>query len=334
MGELIYSRVLDEQLMALREFCRINWGSEHPLIHNDRVFDWYYRKEEYINMVIAYTKEEDGIDIYGVCGFIPTSNSDTPDVFISYILSKKGAQFGIALRLIEYIKELTKAVTINCNNIRKKTRGIYEFLNYTVDDMNHWYRLNGDIKEFKLCRVNGDTRNPIGSREAETEIIDSCEALSEFPFDSFLTNRPYKDEEYVKRRYMEYPFFTYLLIKLKLGEKQAIIAIREIESSGSKMLRVEDFIGSRELIKDSGLALDRLLKEKKAEFIDWYSYGVKEHDMTEAGFSLLREGDCCIIPFYYAPLEMSNTDITIFTSEKEGFMMFRADGDQDRPNLG
>ncbi len=45
------------------------------------------------------------------------------------------------------------------------------------------------------------------------------------------------------------------------------------------------------------------------------------------------EGDGCIIPNHLTPPLHENTEYYYFTNKPENFVMFKADGDQDRPNL-
>ena len=350
MAEVLYGRLKNEWLVAAREFCLTNWESEHPLIHNAEMFDYYYRDEGDINIVIAYTDDEKSHlelsfineaeivrtspKILGICGYIKTNSSNHPDVFISYILTKKGLHFGMAFRLIEKIRRLTNARTLSCNNIRKKTRGIYDFLEYSVGDMAQWYRLNNSIANYSLCNISCIKVEPIKSSEIVAKEVFSSDQMLSFPFESFSNNRPFKDNSYVEKRFIRYPWHIYRIFWLSHSGKNALLVIREILWQNSKMLRIVDFIGDRELIKDSGIFLDRLLKECQAEFIDWYSFGVAAEDMKQAGFTLRDNSDNIIIPMYYSPLIMRNYDVTVFTSDPENYMMFRADGDQDRPNLG
>lgn len=52
-----------------------------------------------------------------------------------------------------------------------------------------------------------------------------------------------------------------------------------------------------------------------------------------AGFTERVEGDGCIIPNYLTPPVHENTEYYYFTNKPENFVLFKADGDQDRPNL-
>jgi len=311
------------------------------------MFEYYYRDGKLINFVVAYIPEVatdidylrtdwirvKPLEIQGVCGFIKTGSSANPDVFISYILTKKGSHFGHAFKMIEKIQELTNARTLACNNIRKKTRGIYDFLNYTVDDMTHWYRLNDGMDEYKLCSIPFMRHEPLRSEDIPAVEVTSVSQLDDFPFSIYLENRPYKDRDYVEKRYFNYPWHTYRVFRLSKGAETALLVIREIEWEGSKMLRVVDFVGDRSLIKDSGKVIDGIIKTCNAEFADWYAFGVPDEDMQKAGFSIRYHDDKNIIPLYYSPLLKSNVDITVFTNNPDNYMLFRADGDQDRPNL-
>lgn len=346
--EVLYERVTDELLPAVRAFCRENWGSEHPLIHNEEMFDYYYREGESINFVAAYTPEREGetdflradkirtvpLEVHGVCGFIKTNSGPSPDVFLSYILTKKGAPFGMAFKLIELIREMTECRTLACNNIRKKTRGIYDFLEYTVADMIQWYRLNEEVENLSLVSLSDFRLEPIQSGEIDAVRVAGIEELEEFPFFESHGAAPYKDIDYVNKRYFKNPWLEYQMFRLCQGERQALLVLREIESRSSRMLRVVDFIGDRSLIKESGRFLDGYMKKRHAEFVDWYAYGVPQEDMEHAGFTIRYSDDDNIIPMYYTPFLLSNVDVTVFVSDPDNYMMFRADGDQDRPNLG
>jgi hypothetical protein len=76
--------------------------------------------------------------------------------------------------------------------------------------------------------------------------------------------------------------------------------------------------------------VDELMQKYDCEYCDMYCWGVNGED---AGF-VLRVADENIIPNYLNTLLQKNIDYYFFTSSTENFMMFKADGDQDRMNLG
>ena len=62
-----------------------------------------------------------------------------------------------------------------------------------------------------------------------------------------------------------------------------------------------------------------------------YCFGA---DGTKAGFVLRDKDDTNIIPNYLNTLLQQNIDYYFFTTDTDSFVMFKADGDQDRKNLG
>ena len=63
------------------------------------------------------------------------------------------------------------------------------------------------------------------------------------------------------------------------------------------------------------------------------NFGIPADVWLAAGFTERIEGDGCIIPNYLTPPLHENTEYYYFTNKPENFVMFKADGDQDRPNL-
>jgi hypothetical protein len=81
------------------------------------------------------------------------------------------------------------------------------------------------------------------------------------------------------------------------------------------------------------VGIARLMAKGAAEYADCYCAGVAPDLMRKAGFAERREGDPNIIPNYLSPPVYENTEYFYFTSRAEGFTLFKADGDQDRPRI-
>ena len=82
-----------------------------------------------------------------------------------------------------------------------------------------------------------------------------------------------------------------------------------------------------------GAALDAIMNHAGAEYMDCYNAGIPADVWLAAGFTERVEGDGCIIPNYLTPPLHENTEYYYFTNKPENFVLFKADGDQDRPNL-
>src|SRR5699024_3043631 len=100
------------------------------------------------------------------------------------------------------------------------------------------------------------------------------------------------------------------------------------------VLRLVDFIGADEVLPRLGKALDALLQRSGAEYLDCYNAGIDPAVWQAAGLRERLPGDGVVIPNYLTPPLHANTEYFYFTNRPENFVLFKADGDQDRPNLG
>ncbi len=325
-------RLEESELSAFREFCELNWGEKHPLIHNDEMFSFYYRRGELINFVRAID-EETG-EIRSVAGFILANESETPDIWISYVLSKKGASLNLGLKLIEYIKTITNARSLGVNNIRKKIFGFYGFLGYTAGTVGHYYRLNPErAGSYQLCRVKDEEALPITRGDAEFFQINTEKELDCFGFEAYCQLKPFKDRRYVEHRFFENPWLNYEVFgAARNGVTFALFVLRTLEHEGYSVLRLVDFIGERQEFYLLGELLDKLARERGADFSDAYGFGIDDALFEKAGFTKRKADDENIIPDYLQPPLFENVDFYA-VSDGSDYWVLRADGDQDRPNL-
>ncbi|NLC78900.1 MAG: hypothetical protein GX683_04155, partial [Ruminococcaceae bacterium] len=81
----------------------------------------------------------------------------------------------------------------------------------------------------------------------------------------------------------------------------------------------------------AGELLDRLARERNADFSALYAFGIDDSVLEEAGFVKRLDKDENIIPDYLLPPLYENVDF-YSVANGDGYWIFRADGDQDRPN--
>ncbi len=307
------------------DFLNENWGSRHPLVNNETLFDYYYVDGDMTNFYVL----EDGGRVAAVCGYIKCNEKSDSDIWMSIWCAKKGKN-GLGLALMGAMKELTGRNVMSCNNIRENTMAFYTFLGYHPDKMNHYYRLS-DRNEYKMAVVNEKIiPESIKIRGTKLELMSDIEEIKR-KFDIPAGMKPQKDYWYINKRYFEYPHYDYKVYLLYSENKPvSLVVFRVNESDEGYVLRLVDYIGSKENISLLSGHIDELMKEFDCEFCDMYCWGV---DGEKAGF-VKRTDDTNIIPNYLNTLWQKNIDYFFFTSEPDGFMMFKADGDQDRKNLG
>ena len=147
----------------------------------------------------------------------------------------------------------------------------------------------------------------------------------------------HKDLWYLQRRYFAYPHQSYDVWAVQ--EAGALLAyaitrtITAAETGCVPVVRLVDFIGDDAVLPRIGGALDKLLHDAGAEYLDCYNAGIPAAVWAAAGLTERREDDGVIIPNYLTPPLRQNTEYYYFTNQPDGFVLFKADGDQDRPNL-
>ena len=325
MSNEVIKRLKLSEKDKIVDFLNSHWGSKHPLVNNEQLFNYYYVDGEWTNF---YCIEDDG-EIGSICGYIKCSKEDNSDIWISIWCAKKGKN-GLGLSLMSKMKELTGANNISCNNIRQNTMIFYTFLGYHPDQLNHYYRLR-DLSEYKIAVVNNKNIIPnIHSNSILKEFFSIEEVKSNF--NNFASSKPQKDYWYVDKRYFNYPHYKYKVFGVYEKDIcKSLVVFRVNESDEGYVLRLVDYIGKPEDISLINGHIDILMAKYNCEYCDMYCYGV---DGEKAGFSLRTSDDSNIIPNYLNSLLQKNIDYYFFTSDVDNFMMFKADGDQDRINLG
>ncbi len=330
MNEYTFRLARADDSAAVRAFVRRHWGAPHPLVEADEFFNYYYRAE---NGVLRFALcEEDG-QLAAIAGYVPASRSENPDVWVSLWVADKAAK-GSGLALMDALPRLCGCRTLACNNIRPETRPFYHFLGYETGRVGHFYRL-ADRPAYQLATVAEKDIPPVAG-DIALRLIPDAEALAACGFTPPQNANPCKDLWYITRRYFAYPhqkYKVYGLVPPGKATPAALLCTRTIPAGGAAVLRIADFIGPPGLLPGAGASIDALMREVGAEYADLYCAGIPAALLRQAGFAE-RAGDSPnVIPNYLNPPKRENTEYYYFTSRPEDFTLFKADGDQDRPNI-
>ncbi|MEG3030239.1 MAG: hypothetical protein RR827_07560 [Oscillospiraceae bacterium] len=306
-------------------FLNENWGDNHRLVNNETFFNYYYLDGENINF---YYLEEEG-KIAAICGYIKCSQSPHSDIWVSIWCAKKGKN-GLGLALMGAMQSLTGANVMACNNIRENTLPFYNFLGYYPGKMQHYYRLN-DLEKYNIAVVNN--KNILPCTKADGVVLKEFRSIAElqqaFPLDSVCA--PHKDYWYLNKRYFNNPYLSYIVLGLYQNNAcVSLVVFRVNKGEEGNVLRLVDYVGAPHNFELLNGWVDVLLQQLCCEYCDMYSVGVNG---GSAGFSLLCDGDTNILPNYLNPILQENIDYFYFTTHQQDFMMFKADGDQDRKNI-
>lgn len=310
----------DERTL-ITAFLDEHWGSRHPLIHCEDFFNYYYASHDTLQFGLAFSGDE----LCAVAGYILANERPQPDIWVSIWCAKKGYN-GAGLELMAALPKLTNARVMACNNIRPKTMAFYTFLGYTAARLPHYYRL-GTHTSFEVAKIICADRLPVSPGQALQPLPTEQALRAVFQPNEAIT--PYKDAWYVVRRYYHFPRQAYQVWHLE----GRILVTRTVEVGTRRVLRIVDYIGLPEDFPLLGFGIDKLMREEDVEYADCYCAGISAQQMALAGWSERTEDCPNIIPNYLTPPLYENTEYYYFTSDAEHFMMFKADGDQDRPNI-
>jgi hypothetical protein len=129
--------------------------------------------------------------------------------------------------------------------------------------------------------------------------------------------------------------FFFIIDKKRTTKKKvnSILISRELECNEVKVLRIIDFIGDCEQLSEIGNAIEAVMNKNDYEYVDFYLGGLKLDAIEKAGFKLKTDDDLNCIPNYFEPFIQENISLHYFTTSEKDFLIFKGDGDQDRPNF-
>ena len=113
-----------------------------------------------------------------------------------------------------------------------------------------------------------------------------------------------------------------------------LIASRLAPATSSHALRIVGFYGTAATLAPCGSAIRQLLRQTGDEYTDLFSVGLSDEALTAAGFAPVDKDESVIVSNHFEPFERSkNGSIAFAFCTDRPVVLFRADGDQDRPNL-
>lgn len=312
------------------------WAKDHILVRWEELFDEYYENSAGgYNFAIA--EEETSGDMYGICGFIYANHLNKPDIWLALWKVIPSSIPSLGLDLVRFIHRELDCNLLCCCGIRKEVVRLYQFLGYQTGTLKHYYRL-ADLEEYRIANVVIKKILPV-EKKANLIIMplpDEKSFKEHFSLASFSQIKPYKDENYIIHKYYHNIAYQYRLWGI-VGDSNdiclGVIVGREIVYNERKILRIVDFLGDESALADCTAFLDNQLRENGYEYIDMYEYGLHDETMLKIGMIENSEEDENTIPNYFEPYECSKVKIHFFTSNTENFRMFKADGDQERPNM-
>jgi hypothetical protein len=319
-------------------FINSEWKEGHILARDQNFFRYEHESQDEINFVIS---KDENIKINGLLGFIPSALDEDSDVCtVIWKVSKNSQNPILGIQLLQFLQKEKRVRTVFSVGINKKTIGIYKYLGMYTDSLNQFVIINKNIQEFKIAKVNEfidfDSISVSLDDNYDIKLVNQVCDLSNFDFEEYKQNIPFKNKKYFCKRYFEHPIYQYGVYGAYFRDKLAGLIVTRVQSyNGSKVLRIVDFIGIEKCLISFGKFISDLIIKEGYEYADFYCFGLDQEVLKNAGFYLMDPfKENLIIPNYFAPFVQKNVPIHFFadTDEIHNLRLFKADGDQDRPN--
>lgn len=326
-----------DDIEKIMQFIHDEWNANHILAQDRELFEWQYGRTEYgdyenINFVLM---EEKNGDLSGIIGFIVYSN-EKERLHISQAITKVKANgmmpmVGIELmrRQMQLVREkITFSYGTNPNTIKPLWERCFHS---EVGIMQQFYMINDKYDVYKIADIQEKYLVMLNASDYSIESIDSLEGIN-FDFSKDYYRLPYKSKEYIDKRYFKHPVYKYKkwIVKNQSGIVEALLFGREICMEDRKLLRIVDYRGELDILYQIGQELYRLVVNNDYEYVDIMTSGLDQSKMRDNGFNVLDSDGKNIIPNYFEPFERRN--VSVYYQKSTDVVIFKADGDQDRPN--
>lgn len=313
----------------IMEFIETYWKKGHILGRNRQMFEYEFLDENKVN--VAVSENENG-EIDGMEGFISYGKTNRYTFPVMWkVVRSNNPMLGI--EILRFIMSNADTCCVASPGINSRTVEIYKYLKISTGVMNQWYRLND--MNYLVAKVADEHIPDIENKtKSELKKYEEFQGLAkDFSFEEYYASnpKPLKEEWYIEKRYFNHPIYKYEVYGIKTDNKvDAFVVFRIQECNGHDVLRLVDIVGNYSRIYTVTDAIDALMKQSNFEYVDLYEKGLSGDELRKSGWLLVKDSGN-VIPNYFSPFVQENVDIN-YMSQDPDIVLFKADGDQDRPN--
>lgn len=333
----------EEEAEDVIKFIEHYWRKDHIFVLSRELFDWQhydYRNKRY-NFVVA--KHRKNGEIHSILGFVPASQFDDGiealEVWPCIWKSRDDIHVkGLGVSLYYYMKLHLEIETVSILGISEIALSIYKHWNFSTGKIEQYYCPNMACAE-ELSANRQEIPFPDkadGSWRIKQISLEEYQKLEEH-HKIFTEISKYKSKNYYINRYYNHPIYKYGFYGIiKDNDICSVFVTRECGNGTAKCLRIVDYIGKTDNLIYVRTDLKELMEKFGYEYIDFVVVGADYDVLKKAGFINRKEHPETIIPNYFEPFLKKNIDLDYaFKSvDPEAMALFyKADADQDRPNM-
>ena len=321
---------------VVTKFIDEHWKPGHILARDRELFEYMYlEKNGRLNFALAF--EPLSNELIAILGYIP-SDALHSRISLSMWKSRSDAhlrQYKAGLAVLRFLIDGFKPKSIFSTGISADTRDVYRFLGFSCDAMNHHVIVNDEFSEFQIIKNPPKTSfpNPSSDHGASSLAVITTDDELRRVATGLDFAETLKDADYLCHRYLNHPRFNYEIREVILNAKTVgILAFRRSFANDRSCIRIIDVVGAELCLKSAFVPLVQEMQQNGDEYIDLLSWGLNGDQIKEIGFTDRRELADCVVPEYFSPFSQTNVDRWLFTNLPETEIIYKGDGDQDRPN--
>lgn len=325
----------EKNIDQVMDFIGKEWAEGHILSKDLDLMNWQYGTNAGLyNWILGFS----GSSISGVLGFIPISKFDSSIVNHDFIwlalwkVREDKHTGGLGLRLLRELFSKMPASGFGVLGINPDHLSLYKSLGFEVGQLKQNFIVNSNSKQLLILNPMNELLPRAKHGNAILKLLEKKDLRNI----SLKSNNvvPCKSLKYFENRFFSHPIYKYqVYIAQKDFRDEALIATRIAEHEGSKVFRIVDLFGNDSILADCGSALQNLMEIYDCEYCDFWQHGVSEDALTRCGF-IDASNSSVVVPNFFEPFIRKATPVSfaIKSSLEAPFKIFRADGDQDRPN--
>ncbi|NND91445.1 MAG: hypothetical protein HKN42_11320 [Granulosicoccus sp.] len=343
-------------LEPIRRFVQRHWHTEHIFVQKPELLQWQHDWTESAQSPLSFVIAENEHQVLeGILGFLPYRRFDRSGCGTELSLAMwkvtAAAAPGTGVALLRHLIERLSPGLILVIGINQEVSDLYDILGFNTGVMTQSVLLNPEWRGSRSLLANlpdpRDTVPPV-TTDISARGISRCTYSQSARFRETVDSlgrryAPVKTLDYLLGRYARHPYYEYGFMGLyEHSALTGILVWRSIDSQGSRLMRIVDFIGDFPAATDqraaTGAALRSQANRHNAEYIELMSAGIDEDCLQQTGFLSTRRFPDLKIPNYFEPFLDQPAEVrmayqVLDTANSKAIRFFRADSDQDRPNL-
>jgi hypothetical protein len=320
-----------------------HWKRGHIFTVDRSLFEWQYampdRPTEY-SIVIA--RRDSDNELLGLLGYMPTRRFDpalahTNSVWLAlWKVRDDLASGGVGLRLLSYVTEHEQHVSIGVIGFQPPVAAIYTALKFQIGELRQYVLANPDVTRFELASFARRPVRPVaehGLTAVPLDDVNFASAIADLDIGGRADQVPVKTPEYFRTRYLLHPVYRYICFALRRADRPvAMLAMRLATHAGRHALRVVDYVGPDGEIPGVAPLVLQQVRQLRAEYADIHNWGIDRQLFEDAGFAAVDADAGDIVPNHFEPYERRHAPIRFALKTTRPAVLFKGDGDQDRPN--